>query len=74
MNAADRQTQAPGTPGFSVLVQRDARPPLPWSWQIRKQSDSSTQQRAVRGYRSAEEAWEAGRAALARLGQQRAEP
>src|SRR3712207_7426458 len=44
-------------------------PPMPWTWEIHREGGTGPLRRAVRGYRSAEDAWEAGRAALARLGQ-----
>ena len=57
-------------PPFFVRVQRSARPPLPWTWAIYRQGDLSPCRSAVRGYGTADEAWEAGRAALARLSAQ----
>ena len=50
-----------------VRVRRGARPPTPWTWDIYQDGHSNTLRSAVRSYRSAEEAWEAGRAALAAL-------
>ena len=55
-------------PRFYVPVRRGARPPMPWTWEIHREGGTGPLRRAVRGYRSAEDAWEAGRAALARLG------
>jgi hypothetical protein len=55
-------------PPFFVLVKRRARPPLPWTWEVHRQGDPDTCWRALRGYKSAEDAWEAGQTALARLG------
>ena len=52
-------------PGFFLVVGRTARAPLPWTWEIRPEGDTAACQRSARGYRSAEEAWAAGRAALA---------
>ncbi len=50
-----------------VLVRRGARPPMPWTWEIRQDDHTNALRSAARGYRSAEEAWEAGRTALAAL-------
>jgi hypothetical protein len=50
-----------------VLVRRGGQPPMPWTWAIHREGGQELLRRAVRGYRSAEEAWEAGRAALAAL-------
>jgi hypothetical protein len=55
-------------PKVYVKVQRGGRPPMPWTWEIQHQGEAKAHESALRGYRSAEEAWEAGRAALARLG------
>ena len=55
-------------PPFFVRVQRSARPPMPWTWAIYRRGDDSPCRSAVRGYGTADEAWEAGRATLARLG------
>ena len=55
-------------PEVFVLIERRARPPMPWTWAIHWQGRSEPSWRAVRGYRSADDAWEAGQAALARLG------
>jgi len=54
-------------PTYVVRVQRSNRPRLPWVWEIYQNGRSTPYQRTLRGYRSAEEAWEAGRAAVARL-------
>jgi len=54
-------------PGFSVKVQRQDRPPVPWTWEIYRAGASLPFRRALRGYGSAEAAWEVGRAALAAL-------
>src|SRR4051794_26972896 len=43
---------------------------MPWIWEISRDGEASAFRRAVRGYRSAEDAWEAGRVALARLERQ----
>ncbi len=47
-----------------VLAHRCARPPLPWTWAIQEEGAMEALQRSVQRYRSAEEAWTAGRAAL----------
>ena len=70
---SDRQTpwwKAVGTgESFTLKVERGAKPPMPWTWEIVSASDrAAAPQRSLRGYRSAEEAWTAGRAALADLG------
>jgi hypothetical protein len=69
---SDRQTpwwDAVGT-GESVTlkVERGAKPPLPWTWEIVSEGGKAGAQRSSRGYRSAEEAWAAGRTPLADLG------
>jgi hypothetical protein len=56
------------SPKCFVLIRRDARPPMPWMWEVHRQGRPDTCWRAVRGYRSAEDAWETGQAALVRLG------
>jgi hypothetical protein len=53
---------------FTLKVERAARPPLPWTWEIVSESGKVGAQRSLRGYRSAEDAYAAGRAALADLG------
>jgi hypothetical protein len=58
----------PPPPEAYVRVRRAARPPLPWTREIRRDGHEGSLRRAVRGYRSAEDAREAGRAALAGLG------
>jgi hypothetical protein len=50
-----------------VRVHREGRPSMPWTWEIRWEGEHGLWRRALRGYPSAEEAWEAGRAALSRL-------
>jgi hypothetical protein len=55
-------------PKCFVLIRRSARLPLPWRWEVHFQARPDVSWRAVRGYKSAEDAWEAGQAALARLG------
>jgi hypothetical protein len=54
-------------PKYNLQVHRSARPPLAWIWEIHLDGVEGAFRRAVRGYRSAEEAWEAGRATLERL-------
>ena len=53
---------------FSVVVQRLARPPLPWAWAIHEEGEAEALQRSMQRYRSAEDAWTAGRAALEAIG------
>jgi hypothetical protein len=53
---------------FTLKVERAAKPPLPWTWEIVSDGGKAGAQRSLRGYRSAEEAWTAGRAALVALG------
>ena len=53
---------------FTLKVERSAKPPLPWTWEIVGEGGYIGAQRSLRGYRSAEEAYAAGRAALATLG------
>jgi hypothetical protein len=69
---SDRQTpwwNAVGTgETFTLKVGRTARSPLPWTWEIVGENGKAGARRSMRGYRSAEEAWTAGRAALADLG------
>ena len=52
---------------FSVMVQRLARPPMPWTWAIHEDDATEPCHRSSRFYRSAEEAWAVGRAMLTRL-------
>ena len=52
---------------FTLKVERTGRPPLPWTWEIVSEGGKAGAQRAVRGYRCAEDAWAAGRAVLADL-------
>ena len=52
---------------FTLKVERTGRPPLPWTWEIISESGKAGAQRSVRAYRSAEDAWAAGRAVLAML-------
>lgn len=53
---------------FTLRVMRAAKPPLLWTWEIHGESGKGDARRSLRGYRSAEEAWTAGRAVLADLG------
>ena len=52
---------------FSVMVQRLARPPMPWTWAIYEDDATDPCHRSSRFYRSAEEAWAVGRAMLTRM-------
>jgi hypothetical protein len=54
-------------PKVYVRVQRGGQPPMPWTWEIHREGDPPPRRCAVRGYRSAEDAWEAGQAALTSL-------
>jgi hypothetical protein len=70
---SDRQTPwwtAIGTgESLTLKVERGAKPPLPWTWEIvGGSSQVAGARRSLRGYRSAEEAYAAGRVALAGLG------
>ena len=69
---SDRQTpwwNATGTgENFTLKVERGAHMPLPWTWEIVSDGGRAGAQRSLRGYRSAEDAYAAGRAALADLG------
>ena len=53
---------------FTLKVERTGRPPLPWTWEIVSGDGEVGARRSLRGYRSAEEAWAAGRAALIESG------
>jgi hypothetical protein len=68
---SDRQTpwwSKVGTgESFTLKVERGARMPLPWTWEIASDGGKVGAQRSLRGYRSAEEAYAAGRAVLAAL-------
>jgi hypothetical protein len=55
-------------PRFFVRVHRPARPPLPWTWAIHQEGRARPCRRSIRAYRSADEAWAAGQAMLARTG------
>jgi hypothetical protein len=69
---SDRQTpwwSKTGTgESFTLKVERGAQMPLPWTWEIVSDGTRAGAQRSIRGYRSAEDAYAAGRAALASLG------
>jgi hypothetical protein len=52
-----------------VKVQRQARPPTPWTWAIHEDGQSAPLRRSTRFYRSAEDAWKVGRAMLDHLPQ-----
>ena len=54
--------------GFVLKVARTGRPPLPWTWEIVSENGKAGARRSMRAYTSAEDAWAAGREALARLG------
>ena len=51
-----------------ILVHRCAQPPLPWAWAIHEEGEAEALQRSLQRYRSAEDAWTAGRAALEAIG------
>lgn len=50
---------------FTLKVERAGQPPLPWTWEIVGGGGKAGAHRSLRGYRAAEEAWTAGRVALA---------
>jgi hypothetical protein len=52
---------------FTLKVERTARPPLSWTWEIARGAGKGGARRSPRAYRSAEDAWAAGRAVLAGL-------
>ncbi len=56
---------------FTLKVQRTGRPPLLWTWELVSDGGKADDRRSPRAYRSAEEAWAAGRAALAEIGRLR---
>ena len=56
-------------PICEVKVQHVARPPTPWGWVIHVEGRATRVFTSKHRYRSAEEAWEAGRKALAILEQ-----
>jgi hypothetical protein len=47
-----------------VLVHRCGQPPLPWTWAIHEVGEAEALQRSMQRYRSAGDAWTAGRAVL----------
>jgi hypothetical protein len=55
-------------PRFHVRPARSGRPPIPWTWAIYDRDRVAPCQVSALFYRSAEEAWEAGCAALHRVG------
>ena len=69
---SDRQTpwwsKVGAGESLTLKVERGAKPPLPWTWKIVSECGKAGAQRSLRGYRSAEEAYAAGRAALATVG------
>ncbi len=58
-------------PKLEVKVQHLARPPAPWIWSIHVEGQPNHLYIAKSRYRSAQEAWEAGRKALSVLEQGR---
>ena len=52
-------------PDFRLKVVRLARSTRPWIWEIRRDGEASARKCSTMGYRSAEDAWVAGKAALA---------
>ena len=58
---SDRQAPWRNTVGtgesFTLKVERAARPPLPWTWEIVSAGGKAGTQRSLRATRSAEEAW-----------------
>ena len=53
---------------FILKVQRQARLPTPWIWEIYMEGQRRAYWRSKALYRSAEDAWQAGQAVRARLG------
>ena len=53
-----------GLARFFIKVNRRVRPPAPWAWEIHLEGRAEAYRHSLRGYRSADEAWEAGRVAL----------
>ena len=72
---SERQTpwwEAVGTGESPTLkVERAAQRPRPWTWEIVGEGGRAGARRSSRGYRSAEEAWAAGRAVVSDHGAQR---
>ncbi len=58
-------------PVFELKVQHLARPPAPWGWAIHVEGRSTRVYTSEARYRSAQEAWEAGRKALKAMEQGR---
>ena len=58
-NAAD--------PGFHLKIVRLGRSPLPWIWEVRRDGEGMPRERSARGYRCAEDAWDAGQKPLGRF-------
>jgi hypothetical protein len=54
-------------PRYYVRVQREARPPAPWTWVLYKEGSTELHLRSARHYRCAEDALAVGRAVLDRL-------
>jgi hypothetical protein len=54
-------------PDLGVRVQRDARPPAPWSWAIHREGEPVAVRRSEEHYRGADDALDAGRRALAAM-------
>jgi hypothetical protein len=52
---------------LTLKVERRAQPPLPWTWEVVGEGGGAAARRSLRGYRAAEDAWAAGRVALADL-------
>ncbi len=55
-------------PEYFARVQRRSRPPGHRVWTIHRRIEPAEVRRSETGFRSAEETWEAGRAALAGMG------
>ena len=54
-------------PRFHARVLRLGKPPAPWIWAIYQRGREEPHRQSPQFYRSAEEAWAAGRAMLNRL-------
>ncbi len=54
-------------PSCELKVQHMARPPAPWGWAVHVEGRPAPAYASALRFRSAEEAWEAGRAALSRI-------
>ncbi len=55
-------------PAYHLRVVRDPRPPRRWAWAIYRRGVPEPARVSPEGFRSADDAWEAGRAEFARLG------